>query len=370
MMEENGNENENFNFSEEKPKKKGMGPLKGLLLAILIVFLICVIGLLIRMVVSGDGDYFKPIKTIFGIEGEKEDKEASNQSSTDKTDVSKSLTNRYSLLSSSVDAKNVKHYRLTLDIQELLEKAMEDPKLNTVDDTDEDDYGYDDEDNYSYDDSDEDYYYDEESYSTQTSNDFASSMASYLSLLEQMIDLVDGEIYADVYFNGNELVQVIIGFDYDKLVGNIYDFIIDNADEETIEGMEDDGIESEEDFKDYIVDTLAEQLDKDALVEELMENEEAEEVLSDLGIKERDIENSIDIVNESGLVEIYINGTDKLNDLLSEYLSDPTFLEEIEDVADENDYTLDEDNLIEDLLLLANEQEEYQDYGIEFVKVK
>ena len=66
-MEENQNSNsDEFTFSEDGKKKKGMGPLKGLLIALVMVFLIIVIGLLIRMVVAGDGDYFKPFKDMFG----------------------------------------------------------------------------------------------------------------------------------------------------------------------------------------------------------------------------------------------------------------------------------------------------------------
>ena len=140
-MEENqvpNPEQQNNNVTGKQKTKKKMGPVKGLLLAILIVFLICVLGLLIRMVVAGDGDYFKPIKDIFGIE-EKEDKKSSNSSKGGESSVKSA--SRYALLSSDTEGENVKHYRLTLDMGDFFSKIME--EYSTINDfSDDNDYSY------------------------------------------------------------------------------------------------------------------------------------------------------------------------------------------------------------------------------------
>ncbi len=397
-MEENENQepisNSNeFNFTGNGKKKKGMGPVKGLLLALLIVFLICMIGLLIRMEIAGDGDYFKPIKEIFGIEGEEEKQKAPKQddlSSLNKQDTKSS--ERYTLLSEDVNDKNVKHYRMTLDISDIFDYVLDElenaansysptTSLDFNDDYESDDYGYDDDeynydDNYGYDDDeynyddsygyDDDEYNDDDSYGYDTgssSNSSFDQFSMYMSIFEQLKGMIEGELYVDVYFEGNDLVQVIAGCDYMDFVENLYDYM--SSDEDTLSQMEDEGVESLEDFTNYIVENLNEYFDEDYIYDELMEDEDVQSSFSELGIREKDIKDAIDIVNDKGLIEFYLNGTTKIKGIISMAIDSDDFRESLE----ETDYTFDEDNLIEDILLLSNETEEFEEMGIEFIEV-
>ena len=397
-MEENENQepisNSNeFNFTGNGKKKKGMGPVKGLLLALLIVFLICMIGLLIRMEIAGDGDYFKPIKEIFGIEGEEEKQKAPKQddlSSLNKQDTKSS--ERYTLLSEDVNDKNVKHYRMTLDISDIFDYVLDElenaansysptTSLDFNDDYESDDYGYDDDeynydDNYGYDDDeynyddsygyDDDEYNDDDSYGYDTgssSNSSFDQFSMYMSIFEQLKGMIEGELYVDVYFEGNDLVQVIAGCDYMDFVEILYDYM--SSDEDTLSQMEDEGVESLEDFTNYIVENLNEYFDEDYIYDELMEDEDVQSSFSELGIREKDIKDAIDIVNDKGLIEFYLNGTTKIKGIISMAIDSDDFRESLE----ETDYTFDEDNLIEDILLLSNETEEFEEMGIEFIEV-
>lgn len=345
-MEENNVPNpEQFNVKDNQKEK--MGPVKGLLLAILIVFLICVVGLLIRMVVAGDGDYFKPFKDIFGIE-EKEEKTSKGGESQTNTSA------RYALLSDDVNGENVKHYRLTLDMGEYFSTIME--ELEDVDNSEDEEDSY-----YDYDDT-EDEYYDDSTSETETSG--MEEMLGMATMMMQMMgDMVDGEMYFDIYFEGNEIVQVIVGYDYEKLAKNIYDMAIENADEED---LEEPGMESYEAFLEEMNNQFIELLDEDVICEAIMQDEDMKSSLSEIGIKEKDIKDAIDFNCDKGIFEVYINGTTKLKALISMGLES----ENLKTYADENNIDIDEDNIIESFLEAANELDEYVEYGIEFVEVK
>ena len=386
-MEENQNSNsDEFTFSEDGKKKKGMGPLKGLLIALVMVFLIIVIGLLIRMVVAGDGDYFKPFKDMFGIETEDDtNKTKDEESVSDKLPGSNQSvsSSRYLLLSDEVENENVKHYRMTIDVKDMVSKLMN-QMYNTYDlNEDEDSYSdeydntLDSEDLYSDnmldDESSDDYYSndDVDSYPTDESSTSAK-IENVLGTLSFMMgfleDMIDGEIYADVYFEGNEIVQVVVGYDYEKFIENYYESALD--DEDAMSELEEQGIESVEDFKEYISSQFDEYLDEDYLCEMLMKEEDVASSLGELGIKEKDIKDAIDINNDIGLIEIYLNGTSKVKALISMGLESTGFQDTIEEIEEENDFTFDEDNIIESFFELANDMEEYQEMGIEFVEVK
>ena len=434
-MEENQNSNSGeFNFVENGKKKKGMGPWKGLLIAIVIVFLICVIGLLIRMVISGDGDYFKPFKDLFGIE-EVEDDKNENQSKVDSSKTStsnKSLSSpRYSLLSSDVDDNDVKHYRLTVDVKEFMKKIMsqlsaslygdesdyydENDNDNMIDDGDSSSYddifndlnslsnnkdnifnklAYDNEYNLSNDDeddvlNDEDEYFsdnedymidDEDSYDNEEDSDLdgdngnsiLESLQPWMFIISMMDDLIGGEMYVDIYFNGNEIVQVVLGYDYEELAENLYDYILDENGDSVTE-MEEEGIESLDDFVNYIKEQLEEYVDEDALYDMLVEDEDTEKALKEMGIKEKDIKDVIEINNDLGLIELYLNGTKKVNDLISNYLNSEELSEIIGSATEETGFEFDEDNIIESFIEFSNEAEEFEEYrdiGIEFVEIK
>lgn len=385
-MEENQNSNsDEFTFSEDGKKKKGMGPLKGLLIALVMVFLIIVIGLLIRMVVAGDGDYFKPFKDMFGIETEDDtNKTKDEESVSDKLPGSNQSvsSSRYLLLSDEVENENVKHYRMTIDVKDMVSKVM-DQMYNTYDSnededlySDEYDNTLDNEDSYSDnwldDESSDDYSNDDlDSYPTDessTSAEIENVLGTLSFMMGFLEDMIDGEIYADVYFEGNEIVQVVVGYDYEKFIENYYESALD--DEDAMSELEEQGIESVEDFKEYISSQFDEYLDEDYLCEMLMKEEDVASSLGELGIKEKDIKDAIDINNDIGLIEIYLNGTSKVKALISMGLESTGFQDTIEEIEEENDFTFDEDNIIESFFELANDMEEYQEMGIEFVEVK
>ena len=385
-MEENQNSNsDEFTFSENGKKKKGMGPLKGLLIALVMVFLIIVIGLLIRMVVAGDGDYFKPFKDMFGIETEDDtNKTKDEESVSDKLPGSNQSvsSSRYLLLSDEVENENVKHYRMTIDVKDMVSKVM-DQAYNTYDSNEDEDL-YSDEydntldnedsynDNWLDDESSDDYSNDDfDSYPTDessTSAEIENVLGTLSFMMGFLEDMIDGEIYADVYFEGNEIVQVVVGYDYEKFIENYYESALDDEDE--MSELEEQGIESVDDFKEYISSQFDEYLDEDYLCEMLMEEEDIASSLGELGIREKDIKDAIDINNDSGLIEIYLNGTSKVKALISMGLESTGFQDTIEEIEEENDFTFDEDNIIESFFELANDMEEYQEMGIEFVEVK
>ena len=87
-------------------------------------------------------------------------------------------------------------------------------------------------------------------------------------------------MYFDIYFEGNEIVQIVIGYDYAKLAKNIYDYTIE-YDEES---MEDEGIKSYDDFVEYMNEQISTMLDKDEICKAIMESmdETATQVTLDL----------------------------------------------------------------------------------------
>ena len=378
---------EKFKIQQEtQTKKKGLGPVKGLLLAIFIVLLICVLGLLIRMVVAGDNDYFKPIKDIFGIEA-KEEKEPKSSNPAKTTVTSLKSAERYTLLLSDVNDDNVKHYRLTIDMKEFFDKLMK--ELNNEDfplledsyeeneqSFNEDDFIFDDEewdnDEYIFDEE-----YEDNNWEDEELPDLDASMSNfgsledylglYMMLLGQMGEFIDGEMYFDVYFEGNELVQVVIGYDYAKFIEKLYDYTVT----EDPSSLEEEGINSLEDFANYMNNEFATILDEDVLYGVVMENyEDAEKQLKELGIKEKDIKDAIDFNVDTGLIEVYLNGTTKLKALISMGLESEGFQEQLKEIEKETKMKIDEDNIIESILVASNDSEEYEDFGFEFIQVK
>ena len=373
-MEENQN-SEQFNVTNGKKPKKKMGPIKGLFLALLIVFLMCVVALLVRMVIAGDGDYFKPIKDICGIEGENEGKKSSNKAELPEKEEKKkdkvAASGRYALLSEDVDGEDVKHYRLTVDVEDFFGKFME--EMDTIlEDYDEEYYD-------NYDNSNKsplnleqplDLTFDEDFEPTEdaaTSDVYGDLMGSALAMVEELSDLMAGEMYIDIYFEGNELVQIVVGYDYLDLLENMYNYLL----EEDEDALEEEGIESVEDFAELVKEQFDEVLDKDLLYEMLLESEEGvEESLNQMGFKEKDFKAAFDFNNDTGLVEIYINGTTKVRGLVSLLLDGGYLEEDLKTLEEETGAKIDRDNIIESILILSNEDEENEMFGLEFVEVK
>lgn len=445
-MEENENQNpvqssDNFNFSDNGgngKKKKSMGPVKGLFVAIVIAVLIILLGLLIRMIIAGDNDYFKPIKDIFGIKDEEKTKAPNKVESITNNESNNFISaERYSLLISDVDNKDVKHYRMTLNLKEffqnlydemqdstnyndydsdyeddsqdedsLFDKTMSLRMIDEDYDDSEDDTYYDDEDDFYYDDSDDSYYDDDDDFYYDDENDlsddeiysddrfrssldseddygtdyidpeddmggkienFISQFSSMMSMMgDQIEDLIGGEMYYDIYFEGNEIVQVVLGVDYGDVISNVYDYIIENSSDEEIEEMENEGVYSPEDLADYIVDKFNEGFDMD----EMLDDDSVKENLSEYDLTKQDIKSALNIHLDRGIAEIYLTGTGKVNELLNEYFDSYEFKQNFIDVdTGENIIDIDEDNIIEDLINYSNENEENQNYGMEFVEI-
>ena len=471
-MEVNGNQgpvqpSNNFSYyNDEKKgkKKKGMGPIKGIFIAIVIVLIICILGLLIRMVIAGDGDYFKPIKTIFGIEEENKKEKRKSSNSVVEEDIvsepSSGFSERYSLLSSDVEDDDVKHYRMTLDLSDMMDTLFDSMSAaqsgfgnssssssSIFDDDEDSDYNYfdndydsdylDDEDSDSdYYDDDTNYFDDEDSdydndtnYFTQTTDlnfsdsifggennyftnddedtdtdlssddiysdnrfrsnfdvgdngtattddsleskvsDYASAFGLLMAQMgDQIKDIVSGEIYVDIYFKGNEIIQVICGVDYSELVQNLYDYVVDNADEDALEEMENEDIESAEDYADYILREINKSFDMEDVYDQMFEDETVEESLLEKGITRKNIEDAMDIHFDRGIAEFYFTGSSKINKLFKEYFESDEFKEELDELSNDG-VEIDEDNIIEDMLNYSNDQEENQEYGMEFVEI-
>lgn len=334
-------------------KKKGLGALKGFLLAILIVFLICVIGLLIRMVVAGDGDYLKPVKQIFGLEEEdddedeeegksskksgKEEKEETEETTKKKKASSKtSFTSaeKYTLLSDDVEDEDVKHYRLTVDMEDFFGEFMDKAEDTELPD--------------------------------EESGQIGSMIGMAMMVAEEMSDRIAGEMYFDVYFEGNEIVQIIIGYDYGEFLEKFYDSMLEDEDADELE------IESVDELAEQVVSIFDEILDEDKLYDRIMEayGDTAEPMLTQIGLKEKDIKDMIDFRNEEGLVEVYINGTSKLNALLTLVLGNEGLTESLKDMEKETKVKFDEDNIIESILKGANSSDIYDEFDFKFVEVK
>lgn len=408
-MEENQVPNPGpFNVTgEQKPKKKkSMGPVKGTLVALLLAIIVIAIGFLVRMVIAGDGDYLKPIKDIFGIEDEDEDEDKkASVSRRDDVVVTPPVqaAGRYALLSDSVEGSNVKHYRLTVDVGEFFKTIKEylpsivdydendwhyeeNGKEYWLDDSDSDwdwsyddnnyNYDYDDYDysdwdwDYDYDDSDDFYNYNEPAAISEGFDAIGSNLESMLDVgmtfLELMGDLFDGEMYFDIYFEGNEIVQVVVGYDYMEFLENMYGYMLENNEEE----IDDEEISSVSDLAKLVVKEFDEILDKDKLYDMFAEDEEFEASLKEMGIREKDVKDAIDFVNDEGLVEVYLNGTTKVKALLSMVLESESMKDELEEMEKETGVKLDEDNIIESVLKAANKSDGYKELGFKFVEVR
>jgi len=327
-MEENNSNNEEFKQVDTNPvnKKKKLGPVKGILLAILIVFLIVVVGLLIRMVVADDGDYFLPFKKMFGIEEEEDRKTKKEKEPEEKTTSKTSVSSaeRLSKLSSDATAKDVEHYTVNVSLKELMNMGLATLTTNGdaseltnslldgfMDNNDMDDnWNYDDNDDYNWDDDDyDDWNYDDEdeddyNWDEEDDDEVLDNMS-----LDDIAELMEGEIIVDLYTKGNEVVQVVVGIDYMDLLKNLYDYALELETEEV------EAFDTFEDYADYIKTTLKMYLNKEMLVESI-----ADEV-SDY-IDEDELADMIDIVNDRGLFELYFTVNDDLNDQLQDYLDE------------------------------------------------
>lgn len=370
------NNSEQFNVVGNEKKKKQMGPVAGILVALIIAIIIIAIGLLIRMVVSNDGDYFKPFKTMFGIEKDDDDDEEDDEKQDD--DETKSSKNakksekvvekkkfssdRYTLLSDDVEDEDVKHYRLTVDVGEIVKPLLAESTSSSSSKS------------TSKSNSNSNSKKESTSKSNSTSNskkkststdDLEDFMDMYTELLPQMGDMIDGEMYVDIYFEGNEIVQLVIGYDYGELLDKFYEY----AKEESKEELEEEGIESVDDFAEFIVDSLDEYLDEDALYDMLAETSGFEETLKAMGIKEKDVKEAIEFCNEEGVIEVYIYGTTKLKGLFSMVLDSKDFQDSFKDMEKETGVKLDKDNVIESIIKAANKSDDFKEAGFKFVEV-
>ena len=382
-MEENKEPNNDWKTvggpGPEQPQKKKMGPVKAILLALLIVFLMCVIGLLIRMEVAGDGDYFAPIKKIFKISEEDDDKEVKEDKKVDKKGGETS--ERLALLSSDAKKKGVKHYSMKISLKDIVELSEElkdtdeftdmfnmskTSTLNTnakvsklaygeegdlysddliqprSNDFGSDEYNYDDNylsDDWNYDDQidphdDDDLLYGSDDVDVDT----------YFNILDQYSEFIDGEFYIDLFAKNNEIVQLVIGMDYMPIAQKYYDYCIENDVKEV------KTFDSAEDFAKYMATTLKMALTKETLIESLAEQFE------EYGITEKDLEELIDINIDTGIFEFYLNGNDEINEMLADYI------EQYEDEIKEQG--IDVDNIFESAVPIFNENMKDEGYDI------
>ena len=150
--------------------------------------------------------------------------------------------------------------------------------------------------------------------------EYSSQLGMMLGMMgDQIKEIIDGEIYFDYYFEGNEIVQVVMGVDYGDLIEKLYDFILDEAGDEVVEDMKSEGIESAKDLADYIVKNIEERFDEEELIDQMYDNEELKEGLSNYGLNKNNIEEAIDIRFDRGIFEFYLTGTTKINEIFSEY---------------------------------------------------
>lgn len=311
-MEENLNEDP-LNNGDFK-KKKGMGPVKGLLLAILVVFLICVIGLLIRMVVVGDGDYFKPIKDIFGIEGKKEDTKAPVEQNVQSVVSGQ----RYTLLNSKEEAEDVKHYRLSVDPVILASKLMD-----------------------------------------------AFGVEGQVSTEE-----IGGDVYLDIFATEDEFVGLVLGYDYLDMLEEQYNQYVKDPDMKDM--LKEEGIDNLSDFVEMFESQI--DIDKDEIIDEMFKDDEIVEKLNMLGINKKDVDEAINFVKDNGLIELYVYGTEKFNELASGEYNEQ--LEQIGNDLDTEyedeipfDFDIDQIDEVAEYISDFIENKEYEDYGIEISEI-
>ena len=343
------NQGQQFNATNGPSKKKGLGPVKGTLLALLLAIIVIAIGFLVRMLVQGDGDYLLPFKQMFGIEEEegtsskkksKKEVEEPEEGPEEEEEGQKGdpLGGKYTLLSPATSGDKVEHYRMTMNMGKLLKVAMKEYDKMDLD----------------------------------LSNDqtgIGSMAAMGVMLLQQMADVIDGEIYGDIYFEGNDLVQIVFGYDYEKLLTKLYDYMKKNSPETLTE----EKITSADDLGKYVKEVLDENLTEEFIYNSMIQDKSSKEAMEQLGLREKDIKEAIDIVNEEGLFEFYITGTTKIKGIISLALSSKDFQESIKDAAKEYGIKIDEDDVFASFFEAAMDTDEFEDledYGMTFVKIK
>lgn len=349
-MEENQvpNPGQQFNVTGQPKKKKSMGPVKGILIALVLAVIVIAIGFLIRMLVQGDGDYFLPFKQMFGIEEEEgstskkkskktkeveeDEDEPEEEEEGQKTDP---LGGKYTKLSSATSGDKVEHYRMSMDMGKTL-KAM----LEELDDA-----------------------------GLSSSSSSAGSMQMVLMMLNQFGDIIDGEVYYDIYFEGNDLIQVVFGYDYKDLLDNLYKYMKQNAPD----SLEEENIKSADDLGKYLKDVLGQSLTEDTIYEMIAKDDATKKQLEQFGLSKKDITDAIDIVNEEGLIEFYLTGTTKIKGMISLALGTKDVKDGLKEMESEYGIKIDEDNIFSSLLEAMEDMEEIEkleDYGMTFVKIK
>lgn len=326
---------------EENPntttKTKKKNPFLMILLVVIIIVAIIALGLLIRLAIVQDGDYFAPIKSIFGISDEKdEDKEK---------EVAKT-EGRMSKLSSAATAKGVSHYRMTLDFEDFVDFVLKAYQNEEVMSEVEDTFGtvFDSVSNngksYSVnklafgDSNDSNTYYDNGALTSSTED----QIATYLEQVEMMKNYVKGgKILVDLYAKGDEMVQVVLSAEYGDMLENIYEYCLENE----VEELED--FENAEEFSDYVNTTLKMYLTKDAIIEAIEEELDSENMNVDIA----EIEECIDVVTLDGAFEIYYTFTDDINEAFAGLIE-----QNADDIEKEG---VDPDNFIESFVDYAND---------------
>jgi len=135
-----------------KKKKSGIAIFFIVLVSIIILF---ALALLIRLAIVQDGDYFAPVKKVFGLEDEEEstskkkkennkddededdvdedeDDEDEDEDDEDESDTKKGnkkntskTSGKLSLLSSAATANGVNHYNMTVNVKDFLDMCFE-----------------------------------------------------------------------------------------------------------------------------------------------------------------------------------------------------------------------------------------------------
>jgi cytoskeletal protein RodZ len=355
------------NPEAKKVIKKKKHPFVGLLIALLIAVLIIGIGLLIRMEIAGDGDYFAPIKKIFGMSNEEENTSKKSSKKDDNknevVDTKKESAGRLSLLSSRIEEDGVTHYTFEIsfeDVIDLYKEMQENGELDanellpsislnkkstkvekmselTVDEKDID------LEDYNWEDLEATF---EDEVTTYGDTNMNTTMSSPFEILEneEMLELIEGNFYVDLYVKGNELIHFVIGFDYMPLAENFYDYSVKNGDEQV------KAFDDAEDYAKYINTTLKMFLTEDTIIDSIKEQ------LDEQGIQlsKKELDAIIDLSLEPGLFEFYINGTDKLNDALSDLFEEN--IDDMKEAAKEVDIDLDEDNVFQAFVDLINKE--------------
>ena len=105
-----------------------------------------------------------------------------------------------------------------------------------------------------------------------------------------------------------------------------------------------------EDYAKYINTTLKMFLTEDTIIDSLKEQ------LDEQGINltKKELNAIIDLSLEPGLFEFYINGTDKLNDALSDLFDEN--IDDMKEAAKEVDIDFDEDNVFQAFVDLINKE--------------